>query len=212
MQLTVNNIKARLQKSLPGLQAHLKLASPTRKAELEAAAEARAFAKKSAVMILLFHENEKLKVVFIRRSFYVGIHAGQMAFPGGRYEEFDGDVEHTAFREIEEEIGITRDKIELLGRISDIYVPASNFLISVFVGYLSEKPVYKADEREVAEIIEVDYDEFLKPENITVKTFYVPSDNHSVEAPCYQTPQCDIWGASAMVVSELVEILQNVEN
>jgi len=211
MQLAIDEIKIRLTKPLPGLQSHLKMAPPTRKAELEAAREAMPFAKKSAVMILLFHEDEKLKVVFIRRSFYVGIHAGQMAFPGGRFEETDGTVEETAFREIEEEIGLTRDKIELVGRITDIYVPPSNFLISVFVGYLSEKPVYKPDEREVAEIIEVDFDEFLKPENITVKTFHVPSANHSVTAPCYQTPRCDIWGASAMVVSELVDILSYIE-
>ena len=207
MNLTAYKIKALLSKPLPALQSHLKMAPPTRKAELKAAIEAMPFAKKSAVMILLFHENEKLKVVFIRRSFYVGIHAGQMAFPGGRFEESDKTVEETAFREIEEEIGITRNKIELLGRISDIYVPPSNFLISVFVGYLAAKPVYNPDEREVAEIIEVDFDEFLKPENKTVKSFHVPSANHSVTAPCYQTPQCDIWGASAMVMSELVDIL-----
>lgn len=212
MNIKPLQIEELLCKPLPGLVSHLKMAPPTRKAELEAAAEARAVAKKSAVMILLFHENDILKVVFIRRSMYVGIHAGQMAFPGGRYEEFDGDVEHTAFREIEEEIGIMSDKIELLGRISDIYVPASNFLISVFVGYLSEKPIYKPDPREVAEIIEVDFEDFLKPENRTVKTFHVPSENHSVTAPCYQTTHCDIWGASAMVMSELVDILQNVEN
>jgi len=207
MNLTPQQIKILLGKPLPGIASHFKMASTTRKTELEAAQVAKEFAKKSAVMILLFHEQENLKVVFIRRSFYVGIHSGQMAFPGGRFEENDGDVEHTAFREIEEEIGIAQDKIELLGRISDIYVPASNFVISVFVGYLAQKPVYKADEREVAEIIEVDFDDFLKPENIGVKTFFVPSDNHSVEAPCYQTSKCDIWGASAMVVNELVEIL-----
>ncbi len=207
MNLTKDKIKPLLNKPLPGLAAHLKMAPPTRKAELEAAKEVVPFAKKSAVMILLFHENEKLKVVFIRRSFYVGIHAGQMAFPGGRFEESDGTVEETAFREIEEEIGVTRNEIELLGRISDIYVPPSNFLISVFVGYLSEKPVYKPEEREVAEIIEVDFEEFLKPDSVTIKPFHVPSANNTVVAPCYQTSKCDIWGASAMVMSELIDIL-----
>ncbi|MBV5342943.1 CoA pyrophosphatase [bacterium] len=210
MNLTVDKIKSLLTKPLPGLQSHLKMAPPTRKTQLEAAKEAMQFANKSAVMILLFHEHDKLKVVFIRRSFYVGIHAGQMAFPGGRFEDSDETVEQTAFREIEEEIGVRRDKIELLGRISDIYVPPSNFLISVFVGYLSEKPVYKPDEREVAEVIEVDFDEFLQPENIDIKSFHVPSANHAITAPYYQTTHCDIWGASAMVVSELVDMLQNV--
>jgi len=207
MNISLKSIKFLLTQSLPGLQSHLKMAPPSRKAELEAAREAIPYAKKSAVMILLFHEAEKLKIVFIRRSLYVGIHSGQMAFPGGRFEESDVTVEETAFREIEEEIGITRDKIEMLGRISDIYVPPSNFLISVFVGYLSEKPTYNPDEREVAEIVEVDFEEFLNAQNITVKDFFVPSANQTVTAPCFQTTQCDIWGASAMVVCELVDIL-----
>ncbi|MFZ4583457.1 MAG: NUDIX hydrolase, partial [Paludibacter sp.] len=133
MNISPEHIKSLLQKPLPGLQSHLKLAPPTRKQELENAQKASLYAKKSAVMILLFHEAGALKVVFIRRSFYVGIHAGQMAFPGGRFEETDSSVEETAFREIEEEIGVKRNKIELLGRISDIVVPTSNFLISVFV-------------------------------------------------------------------------------
>jgi 8-oxo-dGTP pyrophosphatase MutT (NUDIX family) len=203
------HIKSLLQKPLPGLHSHLKLAPPTRKQELENAKKASLYAKKSAVMILLFHEAGVLKVVFIRRSFYVGIHAGQMAFPGGRFEETDSSVEETAFREIEEEIGIKSDDIELLGRISDIYVPPSNFLISVFVGYLANKPVYLPDEREVAEVIEIDFNEFLMPDAITQKSFFVPSSNQTVLAPCYQTSKCDIWGASAMVMSELIDMLTN---
>lgn len=211
MTLSLTDIKLGLSKSLPGLTSHLKMAPSTRKSELEAAGEAMQFAKKSAVMILLFHENEKLKIVFIRRSFYVGIHAGQMAFPGGRFEESDLTVDNTAFREIEEEIGIKQENIELLGRISDIYVPPSNFLISVFVGYLHEKPQYKPDEREVAEIIEIDFDEFLQTDNIGIKSFHVPSANHAVEAPYYRTSRCDIWGASAMVMSELIDLLTSKE-
>jgi 8-oxo-dGTP pyrophosphatase MutT (NUDIX family) len=203
------HIKSLLQKPLPGLHSHLKLAPPTRKQELENAQKASLYAKKSAVMILLFHDAGVLKVVFIRRSFYVGIHAGQMAFPGGRFEETDSSVEETAFREIEEEIGIKSDDIELLGRISDIYVPPSNFLISVFVGYLANKPVYLPDEREVAEVIEIDFNEFLMPDAITQKSFFVPSSNQTVLAPCYQTSKCDIWGASAMVMSELIDMLTN---
>jgi 8-oxo-dGTP pyrophosphatase MutT (NUDIX family) len=203
------HIKSLLQKPLPGLQSHLKLAPPTRKQELENAQKASLYAKKSAVMILLFHEAGVLKVVFIRRSFYVGIHAGQMAFPGGRFEETDSSVEETAYREIEEEIGIKRNKIELLGRISDIVVPTSNFLISVFVGYLAKKPVYLPDEREVAEVIEIDFNEFLMPDAIAEKSFFVPSSNQTVLAPCYQTSKCDIWGASAMVMSELIDMLTN---
>jgi len=209
MNLSLTALKAYLSKPLTGHASHLKLAPPTRRTELVAQIAPPLDARKSAVMILLFHENEKLKVVFIRRSLYVGIHSGQIAFPGGRYEETDPSIEYTAFREIEEEIGVSKDQIELLGQLSDIYVPPSNFLISIFVGYMAQKPMYKPDEREVAEVIEVNFDELLEPNAIGQKSFYVPSANQSFEAPCYQTTQCDIWGASAMVLSELIDMLTN---
>lgn len=212
MTLTPDEIKLLLQKSLSGLVSHLKMAPPTRKAELEAAKDAVKFAKKSAVMILLFHNCDKLNIVFIRRSLYVGIHSGQIAFPGGRYEESDNNVENTAFREIEEEIGIKRVEIELIGRLTDIYVPPSNFLISVFVGYLKQKPIYFPDTREVSEVIELDFDELIGSEVIKEKSFFVPSSNETIFAPCYQTSKCDIWGASAMVLSELIELLNPKES
>lgn len=200
-------IKAQLSQPLTGHASHVKLAPPLRRVELEKQQASPADAKKSAVMILLFHENEQLKVVFIRRSLYVGIHSGQIAFPGGRYEETDLNVETTAFREIDEEIGVKKEQIELLGRLSDIYVAPSNFLISVFVGYLAQKPTYLPDEREVAEVLELNFDDFLNADAITEKSFYVPSANQSFTAPCYQTPLCDVWGASAMVLSELIDLL-----
>ena len=139
MHLSSDIIRQKLSQPLPGLSSHLKLAPPERAKEIAGYLANRQNAKQSAVMILLFNENNRTKVILIRRSFYVGIHAGQIAFPGGRYEETDPSIEHTALREIEEEIGIGADKIEVLGRLSDIYVPPSNFLISVFVGFLNEK-------------------------------------------------------------------------
>jgi len=202
-------LKTQLSKPLTGFASHLKLAPPARRTELEAQTTPPVDARKSAVMILLFHDKEELKVVFIRRSLYVGIHSGQIAFPGGRYEDTDPTIEYTAFREIEEEIGVGKNQIELLGQLSDIYVPPSNFLISIFVGYMAQKPNYKPDEREVAEVIEVSFNELLLPNAIGQKSFYVPSAGQSFDAPCYQTTQCDIWGASAMVVSELVDMLTN---
>ncbi len=208
MNLTKENIKLKLLQPLPGKASHIKMATRARLEELARLNGNSHDAKKSAVLILLFHEDEKLKVILIRRSFYVGVHAGQIAFPGGRFEEEDVDVRNTALREIQEEIGITRDKIEVLGRLSDIYVPPSNFLISVFVGYMDHKPAFKPDEREVAEIIEVDMDDFLPENVIQEKEFLVPSNNYSVKAPYYKVKNADIWGASAMVMTELLDLLK----
>ena len=207
MKLTPAFIRQKLSEPLPGLTSHLKLAPKTRAKEIAGYNEKLIDAKKSAVMILLFHEDDELKVILIRRSFYVGIHAGQIAFPGGRYEEEDGNVENTAKREIDEEIGITADKIQVLGRLTDIYVPPSNFLISIFVGYLDQKPIYKIDEREVAEVIEIDLNDFYKENIIHEKEFVVPSAQSSTRALYYQVGNIELWGASAMVMTEFLDVI-----
>lgn len=211
MELTPEIIRQKLSEPLPGLVSHLKLAPITRAKEITEYNEKIIDAKKSAVMILLFHEEANLKVIVIRRSFYVGIHAGQIAFPGGRYEEEDGNVENTAKREIEEEIGITSDKIEILGRLTDIYVPPSNFLISIFVGYLEQKPVYKIDKREVAEVIEIDFNDFYKEDIIHEKEFLVPSMQSSTRALYYHVGNIELWGASAMVMTELLDVIKGTK-
>lgn len=207
MYISRQKLKDSLKKPLPGSHAFKRLAPAYRLDQLANEMPVPADAKKSAVMILFFHQDLKLKVICIRRSNYVGIHAGQIAFPGGRFEAEDITVEHTALRETYEEIGIASDKIELLGRLSDIYVPPSNFLISVFVGFLNEQPGFKPDYSEVAEIIEIDFEELLHPNAIQMGNFFVPSVNHTIEAPCYSTSTCQIWGATAMVMSELIEII-----
>jgi 8-oxo-dGTP pyrophosphatase MutT (NUDIX family) len=209
MQLTKQYLTDKIKGSLPGMDSHLKMAPPQRLESLRNGLDQKENAQKSAVMMLFFVEDEDLKMIVIRRSNYVGIHAGQIAFPGGRHEEEDGNVEVTAFREIEEEIGIKRDKIELLGRLSDIYVPPSNFLISIFVGFLDEKPVYQRQEREVAEVIEIPLREFFDSNVIKTKDFYVNSLKASANAPYFDVTNAEIWGASAMVIQELLDILKS---
>jgi len=207
MEISIQQIKQRIKQELPGQVSHLKMAPANRIHELKNQEKKILNAQKSAVMLLLFNEQNKLKVIFIRRSFYVGIHAGQIAFPGGRYEDFDIEIKNTALREIEEEIGLHSENIEVIGRISDIYVPPSNFLISVFVGYLPQKPQYKIDEREVNEIIEIELSEFFKEDSIIEKEFIVPSTNSKVLAPYYKVGNIELWGASAMVMCEFLDII-----
>lgn len=208
MHLTKEYIKFKLSAPLPGIDSHMKMAPEHRTEQLADYHNAIKHARKSAVLILFYGEGESLRMIVIRRSNYVGVHGGQIAFPGGRYEEEDGNVCITALREIEEEIGIARDKIEVLGRLSDIYVPPSNYLISVFVGYLSEKPVYTIQEREVAEVIEIPFVDFSKSDLIKQKEFLVSSTNEISKAPYFDVTNAEIWGASAMVIHELLDILQ----
>lgn len=212
MRFSPEIIRRKLQKTpLPGLQSHLKLAPTQRISEIAGYPANGIVAKKSAVMILLFEENEQLKVIFIRRSIYVGLHAGQIAFPGGRFEESDIDVEITALREMEEEIGIPRNKIEVLGQLTDIYVPPSNFLISIFVGFITGKPIFNPDKREVAEIIEIPLADFFQENIIHEKDFLIPSTTHTVRAPYYKVGNIELWGASAMVMTEFIDVLKENE-
>lgn len=207
MFLSKTELEQKLSNPLPGVAAHLKMAPVSRARELADNKDNVPDAKKSAVMILFFHDDDALKMIVIRRSVYVGIHSGQIAFPGGRFEEEDENVQTTALREIEEEIGISADKIEVLGRLSDIYVPPSNFMISVFVGYLPERPEYKIDEREVDEVIEIPFSDFFKSDLVKEKDFYVGSLKTAKNAPYYDVTNAEIWGASAMVISELLEMM-----
>ena len=208
MLLTKQELKHKLSKPLPGIRSHLKMAPQHRAEQFASYHEGIKHAKKSAVLMLFYNESDESKMIVIRRSNYVGVHAGQIAFPGGRYEDEDINVQTTALREIHEEIGIPEDKIEIVGRLSDIYVPPSNFLISVFVGYLDEKPMYKIEEREVDEVIEVPFGDFFKPGLIKEKEFFVSSLNASSKAPYFDVTNAEIWGASAMVISEFLDVMK----
>jgi len=208
MNFSLEILKQKFELPLPGVNSHLGMASNHYVEELKNRKYPILNAQKSAVIILFFHDDNVLKMIVIRRSVYVGVHSGQIAFPGGRYEEEDREVKVTALREIEEEIGIPEEKIEIIGRLSDIYVPPSNFLISVFVGYLAEKPVYKIDEREVNEVIEIPFEDFFKQDVIKHKDFYINSIKTISEAPYFDVTNAEIWGATAMVISELLDVLK----
>jgi len=209
MQFSKEELKQKFLLPLPGIDSHVKMAPLNRVQALIDNKNEAANAKKSAVLINFFHDDEILKMIVIRRSKSVGIHAGQIAFPGGRYEDEDKTVLNTALREIEEEIGISADKIEIIGRLSDIYVPPSNFLISIFVGYLNRKPIYTIQESEVDEVIEIPFNLFFENEVIKQKDFVVSENRNNNFAPYYDIPNASIWGASAMVISELLDILSS---
>jgi len=200
-------LKHIFSRELPGVKSHLKMAPEHREEELLAVKGDEYSPRLSAVMIIFFHEDKRLKIVFIRRSEYVGIHSGQIAFPGGRYEETDIDFRFTALREVEEEIGIKADSIEILGQLSDLYVPRSNFLMKIFVGYTKEKPEYVIDTREVNEVLEFDVDDFRAADVVKRKDFKAYNIDRTIKAPYYDINGTIIWGATAMVLTELLDLL-----
>ncbi|MEA4975265.1 MAG: CoA pyrophosphatase [Paludibacter sp.] len=204
--MDINQLKYNLAEKLPGIDAHIKMAPEHRAEELYKINPDNFNPRLSAVLIILFHEDDKLKIVFIRRSEYVGIHSGQIAFPGGRYEESDENLKTTALREVEEEIGIKADSVEILGQLSDLYIPPSNFMVRAYVGYLTEKPVFIIDDREVQEVLVLNYEHFKRPDVIKVREFKTHNSTRLTKAPYFDVEGAIIWGATAMILTELLDL------
>lgn len=202
----IPQLKQRIQEPLPGLEAQMKMAPDARGRKIVVPDDAR----KAAVMLLLYPFEEKFFIPFIRRAEDGRVHGGQISFPGGSHDPTDPDFQFTALREVEEEIGIVRSKIEVLGPISPIYIPPSNFIVETFVGVLEEKPLFIPEPGEVAGIVEIEVSEFLNEANVGIHKVDVFGGNF-IDAPGY-TPYGDnlIWGGTSMIIAEFVEIVKEV--
>ncbi|MDD4489199.1 MAG: CoA pyrophosphatase [Paludibacter sp.] len=204
--MNIEKLRLKLKGNLPGIESHIKMAPEHRAEELFKINPNDFNPRLSAVLIILFHENEELKIVFIRRSEYVGIHSGQIAFPGGRYEDSDEDLRTTALREVEEEIGIKADAVEILGYLTDLYIPPSNFMVRAYVGYLKEEPVFNIDDREVQEVLVLGYEHFKHPDVIKIREFKTHNSTRLTKAPYFEIDGAIIWGATAMILTELLDL------
>ena len=158
---------------------------------------------RAAVLILMYPSNEKTRLVFIKRNEYDGPHSAQVSLPGGAWEKKDGSMENTAIRETREELGIV-DEIEILGALTDLHIPVSNFQVSPFVGCTDRTPVFHPDASEVQFIIETPLTELLDPRNLDSER--VLRHGQSIEAPFYRVGKEKIWGATAMILSEFLQL------
>lgn len=197
-----------LRQELPGMSAHLGMAPPHRKTELQDLA-LRKDATRSSVLILFYTRDNQPYVVFIKRPEYNGVHSGQIAFPGGRWEKTDKSLYHTALRESNEEIGLQTHAVEYLGKLSDLYVPPSNYLISPFVGFYKGNPNFVPDPKEVARILEIPFNFFLQPNAIQDTTIVLSSD-FRLDCPAFVFEQETIWGATAMILHELIVLWKTI--
>lgn len=199
----------RLEKALPGLDAQLQMAptplsdGPTRK--LEAPPHARS----SSVLILLYPNNTgQLELVLTLRSHNID-HGGQISLPGGRSEEEESAVE-AALREAEEEIGIPGPSVEILGLLSDLYVSHSNNLVTPVVGYLPVQPELKLNPREVEEAFSVELDSLVNKKNLTVENWDL--QKYAYEVPYWDIHEVPLWGATAMILNELLDLYREFSN
>ncbi len=163
----------------------------------------------SSVLILLYKDEDILKTVFILRQTYDGVHSGQVSFPGGRMEETDNSLIDTALREANEEVNIDPDKVRILGTLSEMYIPPSNFLVLPVIGYQDSRPDFIAEKSEVAEIIESDLD-FLFDDDF-IKETVLDVRGYKIQAPYFDVNGHIVWGATAMILSELKEVIESID-
>lgn len=201
---------SRLQEPLPGNEAHVKM-SPSYRKTLAEMMELPGFSPKmGAVLLYLYAKNAEIHLVMIKRPEYLGVHSGQVAFPGGKMEETDADIIQTALREAFEEVGILPERVQVAGTLSPLYIPPSNFLVYPVIGFGTADQVFQPDSREVEYILEIPVSELFNPENQGSGRFRTTS-SLTVTSPYYEIFREKIWGASAMILSEFLEVLKPLQ-
>ncbi len=195
-----------LQKELPGEIAHLRMA-PAHRDRLLTLSNGPEYARKSSVLILLSPDDKgEVCTTFIKRVEYEGVHSGQIAFPGGKYEEIDINLIETALREAEEEVGLKRESVSIIGQLSDLFVPPSNFIISPVLATIPFRPEFIPDCIEVDEVFTVPLNHFLNAE--FTGEYDIPYRNgQTIRVPGYYYKNHLIWGATAMILNELLQLM-----
>jgi len=192
---------------LPGIVAQKKMAPLFRLQEIMDKPLNEKEAKKAAVLILFYPDTNGItNFVLIERVVYSGVHSGQISFPGGKRDFDDKTFWDTALREAQEEVGVEKSNVKKIKELSKFYIPPSNFVVYPFVGFVSNKPSFVKEIKEVEKIIEIPLSKLLDPKNETkgiVSISYVGEIN----VPMYVFENVQVWGATAIILSEMKELI-----
>lgn len=192
---------------LPGESSQVKMSPPFRLELTDLNREAKKTSKKAGVLVLFYPDgNLQTHLVLILRKAYEGVHSAQVSFPGGRLEKNDHSIEYAATRETFEEIGVPIHQVKILRALTELYIPPSNFTVYPFLGMARTTPEFKIQEDEVEEVIEVSLSHFLNEPNM-ITTSVTTSYKINVEVPAFQLKGHIVWGATAMMLSELKDLL-----
>ena len=187
-----------LKGPLPGEKAQ-KLMAPDYRGEGDSSRRST----EAAVLALMYPLEELTGLVFMKRNTYDGPHSAQVSFPGGAREQEDQNLAQTALRECREELGI-KESIEILGSLSPLHIPVSAFMVSPFVAYSAKRPVFNPDPTEVEYLIETSIEALLNPVNQDREKWML--NDRKVDVPLYRVGGDIIWGATAMILAEFLQL------
>ena len=209
----INDLVKELKNELPGFAAQKLMAPLGRKPPTDYLTK-NVRPKKSAVLLLIYPDSELLfpkTILIVRPENEGGNHAGQISFPGGGFDSLDSDLSQTALREAEEEIGINRKSVFLIGELTPLYIPISNYMVHPYVGFSKTTPEFKIHIQEVQDLLECNLKElFLKQNKGTIQRS-IKTLNKEIEVPCYKINERIIWGATAMILSEFEQIIKRLD-
>ena len=196
------HLKQRMNNSLPGENSHKKMkVNFSNNTKLPFSKNK---AKPAAVLILLYPNNNKIYFYLTKRADTVKYHKGQISLPGGSKENNETLLD-TALRETQEEIGIDKHQISILGKITPLFIPVTGFMVTPFISYISKKPKTILDEIEVAELLSINIRDLLNNDILIMDR---DINGSSVSIPYFSLNNHQVWGATSMVLSELKDIIQ----
>ncbi len=200
----IEQIRLKMKQPLPGSAAQYKMAGAFRQ-KIDPPNDVIP----SAVMILLYPKATEFHFLLMERTSTNpnDKHSGQMSFPGGRRDPEDIDFQATALRELNEEIGIDVQNIEILGKLTTLYIPVSNFIVHPFLGIITEDFNIVPQASEVKSVISVPLNAILTDDNIKTTTIQFQNGYLLKNVPYFDLEGKIVWGATAMMLSELREIL-----
>jgi 8-oxo-dGTP pyrophosphatase MutT (NUDIX family) len=204
----ITSLKAALNEPLPGQFAQYGMAPYERVLKVIAKKLATQPTKESAVLCLFYPKDGEPHFVLILRNTYKGTHSAQVGLPGGKAETWDADFEETALRETEEEVGVDRKLVTIIGALTEVYIPPSGYQVHPFVGYTSEAPLLVPDPTEVSAIIEAPLSTLMDDSIVGRKKIRVSGAKLKVNYPYFDIMGNTVWGATAMMLNELKEVIR----